>query len=186
MSRRSLLAAAAALAAASNRRSRRSAGLDRHRLEARLPPDRGRQPHQRLFARHRAPQRPDGAIFHARAHHRVHPALRKAGDHHLADVVFAEGAGALRAAREQGSKIQLIMLTSAKQADVFPEILAMKPIAIVHHGNVTDSSFQTGKPEVMRDYVKRVHDAGMLAGSPRTIRISWRASRIPAGRTTST
>jgi hypothetical protein len=71
---------------------------------------------------------------------------------------------ALRAAREQGSKIQVIMLASGKQADVFPEILAMKPIAIVHHGSVTDASFQTGKPEIIRDYIKRVHDAGMLAG----------------------
>ena len=71
---------------------------------------------------------------------------------------------ALRAARERGSKIQVIMLTSGKQLDVFDEILAMKPIAIVHHGNVTDTHFLMGKPEVVRDYVKRVHDAGFVAG----------------------
>jgi hypothetical protein len=71
---------------------------------------------------------------------------------------------ALCAAREQGSKIQVIMLTSGKQADVFPEILAMKPIAVVHHGNVTDTHFQMGTQQAVRDYVKRVHDAGVLAG----------------------
>jgi hypothetical protein len=71
---------------------------------------------------------------------------------------------ALRAAREQGSKIQLIMLASAKQDDSFAEILAMKPIAIVHHGSVTDAGFHAGKPQVVHDYVKRVHDAGLLAG----------------------
>src|SRR5437588_726237 len=58
---------------------------------------------------------------------------------------------ALRAARERGSKIQVIMLTSGKQADVWQEMLAMKPIAIVHHGNVTDTHFQAGTQQVVRD-----------------------------------
>jgi hypothetical protein len=71
---------------------------------------------------------------------------------------------ALRAARERGSKIQVIMLTSGKQLDVFNEILAMNPIAVVHHGNVTDTHFQMGTQQAVRDYVKRVHDAGLLAG----------------------
>ena len=39
-----------------------------------------------------------------------------------------------------------------------------KPIAIVHHGGVTDRLFRTGKAEKVHDYVKRVHDLGVLAG----------------------
>ena len=38
------------------------------------------------------------------------------------------------------------------------------PIAMVHHGGVTDSLFRGGKGQTVRDFVKKVHDAGMLAG----------------------
>jgi len=69
---------------------------------------------------------------------------------------------ALHAARERGSKIQLICLTSDRHP--LKDALALKPIAIVHHGGVTDSMFQTGKQEKVHDFVKKVHDAGVLAG----------------------
>jgi hypothetical protein len=69
--------------------------------------------------------------------------------------------GALRAARERGSKIKWICLTSS---DVTKEILDLKPIAVVHHGGVTDSKFQAGRQEEVHDFVKKVHDAGVLAG----------------------
>ena len=39
-----------------------------------------------------------------------------------------------------------------------------RPIAMVHHGGVTDRLFGQGKKEQVKDYVKRVHDAGVLAG----------------------
>jgi len=68
---------------------------------------------------------------------------------------------ALRAAWERGSKIQWLCLTSG---DVPKELIDLKPIAIVHHGGVTDSMFQTGKQEKVHDFVKKVHDAGVLAG----------------------
>jgi hypothetical protein len=71
---------------------------------------------------------------------------------------------ALRDAREKGSKIQFICLAAARQDEFFDEILGMKPIAIVHHGNVTDTNFQKSTPDVVHDYVKRVHDKGLLAG----------------------
>jgi len=38
------------------------------------------------------------------------------------------------------------------------------PIAMVHHGGVTDAMFRAGTPEKVHDYVKKVHDAGLLAG----------------------
>lgn len=39
-----------------------------------------------------------------------------------------------------------------------------QPIAIVHHGGVTDRLFREGKSREVHDFVKRVHDAGVLAG----------------------
>ena len=38
------------------------------------------------------------------------------------------------------------------------------PIAMVHHGGVTDAMFRAGKPEKVHDFVKKVHDHGILAG----------------------
>jgi hypothetical protein len=38
------------------------------------------------------------------------------------------------------------------------------PIAMVHHGGVTDGLFRAGKHQQVRDFVKKVHDHGMLAG----------------------
>lgn len=39
-----------------------------------------------------------------------------------------------------------------------------RPIAIVHHGGVTDRLFREGKSREVHDFVKRVKDAGVLAG----------------------
>ena len=39
-----------------------------------------------------------------------------------------------------------------------------QPIAIAHHGGVTDRLFREGKSQEVRDFVKRVRDAGVLAG----------------------
>lgn len=71
---------------------------------------------------------------------------------------------ALRAVWERGSRLQFICLASDRQKDDWKEILALKPIAIVHHGGVTDTAFHGGKPEIVHDYVKRVHDKGIMAG----------------------
>lgn len=71
---------------------------------------------------------------------------------------------ALAAARERGSKIQFVCLTSVKELDILNDILAMKPVAICHHGGVTDQLFRSGEHQVVHDYVKRIHDKGILAG----------------------
>ena len=71
---------------------------------------------------------------------------------------------ALRAAWERGSKIQFICLHSDRQSESFKDILELKPLAIVHHGGVTDSHFHAGNPQPVHDYVKRVHDLGIMAG----------------------
>ncbi len=72
----------------------------------------------------------------------------------------------LNLARERGSNIQWICLSLADDRDFIKDVLALKPIAIAHHGTLTDFAFHYGKPapEVIRDYMKRIHDLGVTAG----------------------
>jgi len=74
--------------------------------------------------------------------------------------------GAVRTLREQGSKIKFLCLHSGRSgaAPVEKVVADLAPIAIVHHGGATDSLFRTGKSNEVRDFVKRVRDAGVLAG----------------------
>ena len=69
----------------------------------------------------------------------------------------------LHRVRERGSKMQFLCLHSAR-ADVKKMVDATQPIAMVHHGGVTDRLFAEGKKAEVHDYVKAVHDAGVLAG----------------------
>lgn len=69
----------------------------------------------------------------------------------------------LLGAWERGSRIQFICLTSERHKDL-AEALRLKPIAICHHGGVTDSLFRSGEFEKVHDFIKKVHDAGVMAG----------------------
>ena len=70
--------------------------------------------------------------------------------------------GIIRTLREQGSKMKFICLHSG---DGIEQVLRdTGPIAIVHHGGVTDTLFRQGKSDQVHDFVKRVRDAGLLAG----------------------
>jgi hypothetical protein len=73
---------------------------------------------------------------------------------------------ALRAVRERGNRMNFICLHAERARDASLEkvIADMSPIAIVHHGGVTDSLFLAGKAQQVRDFVKKVHDHGVLAG----------------------
>lgn len=71
---------------------------------------------------------------------------------------------ALRAARDRGSKIQIIILASSDEGASLDKIFALKPIGICHHGRTTDDLMSAGHPEKIHDYVKKVKDAGVLAG----------------------
>ena len=73
-------------------------------------------------------------------------------------------AAALNEARDRGSKVQWINITHSGQDDTWKDILALKPIGIAHHGSRTDEYFHSGKPELVRDYLKKIHDAGIFAG----------------------
>ena len=69
----------------------------------------------------------------------------------------------LRLLQERGSKLQFFGLHA--QREKLREAVALtQPIAMVHHGGVTDRLFAEGKAAQVHDFVKAVHDCGVLAG----------------------
>jgi len=52
----------------------------------------------------------------------------------------------------------------SQRASIKKVVKDTQPIAIVHHGGVTDRLFREGKSRDVHDFVKRVKDAGVLAG----------------------
>ncbi len=77
-----------------------------------------------------------------------------------------EMSGVFRELRERGSKMKFICLHAGgpERMPVEKVVRDTQPIAIVHHGGVTDRLFREGKSREVHDFVKRVHDAGVLAG----------------------
>lgn len=71
-----------------------------------------------------------------------------------------------RELRDKGLKMKFICLHAGGPQHMSPEkvVSGTQPIAIVHHGGVTDRLFREGKSSQVYDFVKRVHDAGVLAG----------------------
>ena len=71
-----------------------------------------------------------------------------------------------RELRERGSKMKFICLHAGgpQRISVEKVVRDTQPIAIAHHGGVTDRLFREGKSSQVNDFVKRVHDAGVLAG----------------------
>ena len=68
-----------------------------------------------------------------------------------------------RALRQQGSQLHLIGLHS-DPAEIAGLVESVQPIGLVHHGGVTDRLFREGRSSQVHDYVKAVHDHGLLAG----------------------
>jgi hypothetical protein len=71
---------------------------------------------------------------------------------------------ALRAAWDGGSKMQWICLMPDTTPEQWKQILALKPIAVVHHGEYTDRAFRAGSEAQVRDFVRKAHDFGVMAG----------------------
>jgi hypothetical protein len=69
----------------------------------------------------------------------------------------------LRPLRERGSKMKFICL-HAQREKIKDTVEQAQPIAMVHHGGVTDQLFADGKASLVHDYVKAAHDCGVLAG----------------------
>jgi hypothetical protein len=74
---------------------------------------------------------------------------------------------ALAALRADGVPIQWVFLASRAHFDPKPleEIVRRnQPVAVVHHGGVSDSLWRAGKIEQAHDFAKRVQDLGVPAG----------------------
>lgn len=63
---------------------------------------------------------------------------------------------------EEGGKMQIITL--GRDPSELPALAQGGCLGVAHHGEVTDNLFKAGKLDEVRDFLKKVHDAGMLAG----------------------
>lgn len=74
--------------------------------------------------------------------------------------------GIIQTLRQHGSKMKFLCLHAGGQGrmPVDEVVRRTQPIAIVHHGGVTDRLFREGKSREVHDFVKSVKDAGVLAG----------------------
>ncbi len=70
---------------------------------------------------------------------------------------------ALRRSKQEGVKMHRILLFSDR-AKLKPIVSETEPIAVAHHGGATDKLFGQGKSGQVHDFVKAVHDLGLLAG----------------------
>jgi hypothetical protein len=77
-----------------------------------------------------------------------------------------EMSGVFRELRLRGAKMKFICLHAGgpHRTPVEKVVKVTQPIAIAHHGGITDRLFREGKSREVHDFVKRVHDAGVLAG----------------------
>lgn len=69
--------------------------------------------------------------------------------------------------RQEGGRIQWIAQTASEYGDVarnIGEAAALKPIGIYHHGSQTDKLWAAGRIDEVRDVLKRMRQAGALAG----------------------
>ena len=63
-----------------------------------------------------------------------------------------------------GGKMQFLSIESASTAAILPKLAKGGCVGVAHHGEVTDQLFKQGKLDVVADFLKRVHDAGLPAG----------------------
>ncbi len=73
----------------------------------------------------------------------------------------------LRVFRERGGRIQFMVLSGGvmkANTGLIPEVAKSGPIAIVHHGGVTDEHFRAGRMGKVQDYLKAIRDSGVMVG----------------------
>ncbi len=74
----------------------------------------------------------------------------------------------LRRYLEEGGKMNWLILADGDlgsyPSKMIPEMLKLKPMAIVHHGGRTDAHFARNEMHLVQDYLKRVRDAGIMVG----------------------
>jgi len=67
----------------------------------------------------------------------------------------------IRLHRERGGKLQVIALIRQKPEDAVKD---MSPIAVSHHGELTDVAFRQQKMDDVREFTKRARQTGVLVG----------------------
>lgn len=73
----------------------------------------------------------------------------------------------LRRMLDEGVNLQWIMLGMGDLMNDFAlikEMAKLRPIGIVHHGNMTDNRFRDGQTGKIRDFLKAVRDSGVMVG----------------------
>jgi hypothetical protein len=73
----------------------------------------------------------------------------------------------LRRYRAEGGRMNWLLLADfelMKNWKLLPQVAKLGPIGIAHHGNRTDERFRAGQMEMVHDFTKAVHDAGVPAG----------------------
>ena len=63
--------------------------------------------------------------------------------------------------RAEGGQMHLVV---QGMADPQPVIQALKPLAVYHHGEMTDRAFQAGKMDTVREYCKKLRQGGVMVG----------------------
>ncbi len=69
--------------------------------------------------------------------------------------------------RDEGGKMHLLILGHGemmKNPAQIKDAAKLKPLGIAHHGNLTDDRFRAGQMDLVRDFYRRVQDAGMRGG----------------------
>jgi len=82
------------------------------------------------------------------------------------------GMGDLWSHRELGGTIQWILLSHPEIEEdhrLIRDVVKLKPLAIVHHGSSAERKRRRGESGKIRDFLKAVRDAGVLAAFRRMI-----------------
>jgi hypothetical protein len=76
------------------------------------------------------------------------------------------GVAVIRKLREKGTQMNFICLHAERPIDAPIETVIKNTgaVAIVHQGSATDALFRARKSQKVHDFVKKVHDRGLLAG----------------------
>ena len=92
--------------------------------------------------------------------------LLRGGRHQHASVLrlgVRQGVFFISPDSASAARVDFLCLHS-KREEIAQTSEKLRPLAMIHHGSATDQLFAANKLEAVHDYVKTVHDRGLLAG----------------------